>query len=219
MTNHLASAVLLGLAMAPLGCWSPEVLPPPAAPTKEMPPVRADFGPLAPGRQWVVLDTPDDVAHVTKEVEGLQTAYGNSIYKDVCVTPCVVDLKSGKQTLLFASTKDPFRAGSVRLQLGDDPLIVRHLMPESRPSSAAGGILIATGVLMGIIGGIMAPVTYAKGDQNGLPLVGLGVLGVGAVLTAIGIPLNYTGRGWSKPGATTWWTVPRGGTTPSSVEP
>ncbi len=218
MLNHVASALLLALTMAPLGCWQAGVLPAPVAPTKEMPLVRADFGPLPPGRQWVVLDTPGDVAKVTKGVEGLETAYGNPIYKDVCVTPCAVDLESGKQTLFLGSTLDPYRSSSLKLQLGDDPLIVRHVMPLRRDKNISGGALIATGILFGLIGGIMTPVTLAAHDPQ-LPVVGGALLGTAALLVALGVPLNYAGRGWSKPGATTWWTVPRGGATPSSVQP
>jgi hypothetical protein len=158
------------------------------------------------------------VAKVTRGVEGLETGYGTSIYKDVCVTPCAVDLKYGKQTLSFVSTLDPNRSSALTLHLGDDPLIVRHVMSTGQAKNISGGALIATGILFGLIGGIMTPVTLAKHDPQ-LPVVGGALLGAGALLVAIGIPLNYTGRGWSKPGATTWWTVPRGGATPSSVDP
>jgi hypothetical protein len=163
------------------------------------------------------LDTPGDPARVTRRVEGASTSDGDSVYREVCVTPCVVDLKYGKQTLSFVSTPKQDRSSTLTLQVGDDPLIVRHVMPDGRPKSLVGGVFVALGLVAAPIGGIMTPVGFAKHDQA-LQVGGLVTLGLGALFVAVGLPVAYAGRGWRVPGATTWWTIPRGGTTPSSVE-
>ena len=93
-----ARGLLCAPGLAAVGCFSPVQLPAPADPTREVPSVGENLGPAAPGRQWVVLDTPNDTAQVSAVLGTVHTSDGdgNAITgeatRDLCVTPCVTDL-------------------------------------------------------------------------------------------------------------------------------
>jgi hypothetical protein len=244
MTRRVRSPVLLALALACSGCWQPDWLPPQAAPMNEMPRVRADLPTLPTGRQWVVLDTPGEMADVSTFGKaappvGRTDKTASSDTNDfLCSTPCALVLPSAAQDLRFKSVVNATRFGALRLRLDDalradakpedvpivklpqngDPLVVRYVLPElhrSRSHTVFYGLSVA-GVFATLAGGFMA------GGSIGNPQVqgpGFGVLGLGVALAAVSLPLAYVTRGTYTPGALTSWTVTREGATPPPAPP
>jgi hypothetical protein len=234
----LAGAMLCGSALASAGCWSLVELPAPATPPQEVPGVGANLGPPAPGRQWLVLDTPGDTAHVatvTGTVTGV-TSGGHAVtgegLRDLCVTPCVADLRLGTHTLVFASDTNPGRHDRVDVQLQTEPLVVRHVIEEPAVGPMGARLMVLVGGSLLIAGAVMTPVGAAeKPIEPGGPgalgaqppktieYLGIGMLGVGAATVGLGIVLSYIGRGHHTPGATTQWTIPRSGAATSWALP
>jgi hypothetical protein len=145
---------------------SPAILPPPAPPPREMPAVRANLGAVAPGKERVLLDTPDDQARVSEITSHSQTVTtrGNVLESEhdrpLCITPCAVDLNLGLHDLSFQPTTNPRRGSDVEVQVQGDPLVVRHTMADLQtPNPVVKGIgigMIAVGGT-GLIAGI--PIT------------------------------------------------------------
>jgi hypothetical protein len=226
-------------ALSTITACAPMELPPPAPPPKEMPPVRTELGPAAPGKEHVILDTPGEQARVSELTSTSETVTRRGYVattehdRPLCLTPCVVDLKLGLHDLSFQSTTDDRRSSDVELQVQGDPMVVRHTMAETRtPHPVVQGVArasIITGVV-GVAAGI--PITLAgvfirntgtpstslvdgvpmqsqSPGPRGVETAGLATLGVGAGLVLIGAITGYFGRDEYTPGATTEWTVPR----------
>jgi hypothetical protein len=219
-------AVVCACGVSALACFSPAELPPPAAPAQEVPAAAANLGPAAPGRQWVVLDTPGDTAKVSTVVGSVNgtTAKGYEVTgeatRDLCITPCVADLRVGMHTLVFASTTDPTRSDRVDVQAQTNPLVVRDVMPQGGPTPTytAGVLTGGIGFALAVAGAVMAPVgahmkSVESADHLGTPSSGLedagfAMLGVGGAMMVLGVVLGYVGRGEHRAGATTVFTIP-----------
>jgi hypothetical protein len=239
MKMNPRNTALYGAALSTITACAPIELPPPAPPPKEMPAVRTELGPPAPGREHVVLDTPGEQARVSEVTSTSETVtrrgYVASTEHDrpLCLTPCVVDLKLGLHDLSFQSTTDERRASDVELQVQGDPMVVRHTMAETRtPHPAVQGVARAS-LLTGVVGlGAGIPITLAgvflrssgmpstrfvdgapmesqTPGPQGVETAGLVTLGVSAGLVLVGAVTGYFARDEYTPGATTEWTVPR----------
>jgi hypothetical protein len=199
-------------------------MPAPEAPVRDVPTVGARLGPAVPGRQWVVLDTPGDNAQVRDHLGDMTStdSDGNEIHGDatrtLCVTPCVTDLHMGTHTLLFASQNDPDRHDRIDVRLGDDPLVVRHLVEQKAPSQGGAALMDLLGGIALVTGGPLAGVG-ASSHERELEQAGLATLGAGAALIIGGIVVSYFKRGTHAPGATTQWTIPASGKRTSSAAP
>jgi hypothetical protein len=227
MANELrissGKAILVAaLGLSAAGCFAPVELPAPADPSRELPYVAASLAPATPGRQWLVLDTPGENAQVTKITGRVSTtdSHGNPIEgdatRDLCVTPCVTDLHLGAHTLLFNSTTDATHTDRLDVQLGESPLVLRHVVEQTVPfPSGAVGLDVWGSIFLGT-GVIMTPIGVQHGT-SGLEIAGGLGIGVGALMVAGGIVYAYVKRGTHIPGATTTWTIPRSGATTSAA--
>jgi hypothetical protein len=214
MKTHVHSALALVTSLTACG---PREMPPPAAPAHEVPDVAAKLGPTPAGRQWVVLDTPDDSAQVSSvsQVTGT-TPRGYEIAGEathnLCTTPCVVDLRPGPHTLLF-TTDDASRTDHLDIVVEDAPLVVRHVLERTEGRSAGGSILAGMGGSAAFAGGMLAllgQVTEnARGSTSGpgLKNAGLGLLAIGGVALVGGLVLQFFQRGKHTPAATTQWNL------------
>jgi hypothetical protein len=220
-----ASWLLVGASgLSAAGCFSAVEMPAPADPSRDVPYVAASMGPAVPGRQSVVLETPGDNALVQNLVGHMSTtdSEGNAIEadatKDLCVTPCVADLHMGKHTLLFTSKDNPLHHDQLDVQLGSDPLVVRHVIEQTAPSQAGAIGMGVLGFLGSVTGAVMGPVGAQHGDK-GVEEAGYATLGVSGALFVGGILYGYFHRGTHTPGATTQWTIPRSGQPTASAPP
>jgi hypothetical protein len=191
--------MLAATGFASAGCWSPVELPAPATPPQEVPGVGANLGPPAPGRQWLVLDTPGDTAHVatvTGTVTGV-TSGGHAVtgagLRDLCVTPCVADLRLGMHTLVFASDTNPGGHNRVDVQVQTDPLVVRHVIeePAVRPVGArllaiVGAGLLVSGAVTTAIGAAEKPmVVPGPGGMSEQPPRTAGYVGIATLAAGL----------------------------------
>jgi hypothetical protein len=221
---QIVSVIACATGLASMGCSNFTVeLPPPAAPTQDVPDVGRNLGPAAPGRQWVVLDVPGDTATVTT-VTGA-TVRGYEVMETLCVTPCVADLRPGPRTLLFTSTTKPDGTDRVEVQVPADPLVVRHIMEQRASVSGAGvgfGVLGTLGLLAGAITAPVGAAQRSSGNSSEgqtVEMAGLATLGASAGMIGLALVVGYLGRGTHTPGATTQWTIPRSGGPASSLVP
>jgi hypothetical protein len=218
----------LGCCLSLLGCV--RELPPPEAPTREAPPVRADMGPPAPGRQWMILDTPNDrarVSLVTGTVSAV-TAEGDVITgdatKELCTTPCVTDLRVGDHSLVFESLTDSGRRGHLQVTpRADGPLVVRHVIESTQWNAGkTAGVVMLGAAVAGM--GVGIPLTLTGFGSGAHPSHGVGDAGL-AMTLASGVGLFFPGLFLiimsrdHTPGATTVWTLPKGGASSAALSP
>lgn len=205
-------------------------LPPPAAPSKDLPTdvdMPTDESPSGMGR--VVLDANGQKADVV-EITGASTAYAGNVRatvvasRPVCTTPCVVDLTYGSHPLLFQSVTDDERASIAHVDVGPRVQVVRHEIGERHPPSAigVGGVLLTTlGMVTAVTGGALwgggAIASSADGRTSSLESTGQTVALVGLGAMVVGIPMLILGRPSERPGATTQWTLPSGGAPPTQA--
>ena len=169
--------------------------PPPPVPGPVQPP-RFDT-PIPPGQGRVYLDVVDGptqvrVVHPVSE----QVPFGDgTFYEDTvleteqeCRTPCVLDLPLGHRLFAF-----PMHS-SLKEEVDDvwvspTPSLYRRAL-GSRRSGGAGFVLGVLGTTFGgtslVTGAALFPVGLAT-DKSGLTNSGAITLGIGAVLTALGI--------------------------------
>ena len=189
----LRSALILhGLALATAGCF--HELPPRATPGPVVPP--AATLPPAPGLGRIYVDVVDGPVQVrvVKPIRVTETVNDQQFESEeledqaTCTSPCVLDLQLGKHLLAF-----PVRgAGGVDVAsvIASRSPTVYRLALSWRQRGDAGFILGVLGASFGgasfITGAALLPTGLAK-DDHGLTLAGGITLGVGALLTAVGI--------------------------------
>jgi hypothetical protein len=184
------------------------VLPPPPTPGPvQVPRLEA---PIPPGQGRIYIDVVDGptnvrvVNWVSVQVTLNDFAYDDSVLetKAECRTPCVLDLPLGQELFAF-----PMR-GSRQAEVDDvsvspTPSLYRRAL-GSRRSGGAGFVLGVLGTTFGGIslatGASLLPVGLATG-QSGLTTSGAITLGVGAVLTTLGIWAIVENPAFVQPGA------------------
>jgi hypothetical protein len=166
--------------------------------------------PIPPGLGRIYIDVVDGPTNV-REVQWVseQVTLNDQVYEDSvldtlqrCRTPCVLDLPLGHRLLAF-----PMR-GSVQVEVDDvgispTPALYRRALGWRR----SGGALSVLGILGASFGGCslatgasLLPVGLAT-DNSGLTTSGAITLGVGAVLTALGIWAIAANPAFEQPGA------------------
>ena len=171
------------------------VFPPPPVPGPVQPP-RFDT-PIPPGRGRVYIDVVDGPTNVrVVNPVSVQVPLGDGVvFEDTvleteqeCRTPCVLDLPLGNRLFAF-----PMR-GSRKVEVDDvsvspTPSLYRRAL-GSRQSGGAGFVLGVLGTTFGGIslatGASLFPVGLAT-SKSGLTTSGAITLGVGAVLTTLGV--------------------------------
>lgn len=211
----VASKALFSLSVASLlatttGC-GPSVVAPPKAPDPVMPAtIDLPSRDPAPGKSRVVLDAADGERAAVSEVTPSGVP-GVESEKRLCVAPCVAELHQGVHVFRFADERDPSRQGTARVELGEQPKLVRHSMGRTKthPGLAAAGIILTS------LGGAAFGVAGAMGEMNdGHPTedqltTGWVSLAVGATLSLIGFPMIFASFPSVQPGATSEKTISR----------
>jgi hypothetical protein len=183
--------------------------PPPAVPPP-IQPARFD-APIPPGQGRLYVDVVDGPTYVrVVNPVSVQVPLGDDLtYEDTvletvqeCRTPCVLDLPLGHQLFAF-----PMR-GSPKEEVDDvwvspTPSLYRRAL-GSRRSGGAGFVLGVLGASFGgislVTGSSLFPVGLAT-DKSGLTTSGAITLGVGAVLTALGVWAIAENPALEQPGA------------------
>lgn len=222
MDRKIVIAGIVGVSLL-AGCGV-ERLPPPSAPTKEVPEnVDVPLEPPAPGTGRVILDTNGEKATAI-EVTGSMTAaaggYSATIVglRPLCTTPCAVDLPYGSHPILLRSVSDPTRQSETALEVGSRPKVFRHELGERKDGGAVrtvGSSLVGLGALAALTGatlwGVAALTNSASSDvapRSSLDSTGQAITAIGLGAVVLGIPLLILGRPTERPGATTEWSLP-----------
>jgi hypothetical protein len=187
-----SALILQVLALGAAGCI--HELPPRETPGPVEPPPATS--PPAPGLGRLYVDVVDGPTHVrvVKPVSVTETVNDEQFETEeledqaTCTSPCVLDLPPGKHLLAF-----PVRgAGGVDLAsviVSPRPTVYRRALGW-RQGGGAGFALGALGASFGgtafVTGAALLPVGLAT-DHHGLTVAGGITLGVGALLTAVGI--------------------------------
>jgi hypothetical protein len=214
MTAKRAAVLLVALLAA--GCV--QQIPPPATPDP-VPPLVEDLPPVEEGNGRVIVDVvdgPTDVMAFMRhslvvEVDKGKTLTASSVSTEtLCTSPCAVDLPLGRHTLAF-----PTRGGRGRLEVGQVdvgavPTVYRRAL-GSYESAGAGLVLGILGVTFGgmsaITGMVLLPVGLAN-ENDGMTLAGGITLGVGALLTTVGIIGIAVSPSTEQPGASIQFVLP-----------
>jgi len=214
MTVKCASALVLALLVT--GCV--RMIPPPATPEPIAPALEA-VPPVEEGLGRVVVDVvdgPTDVMAFMRHSLVVEVDKDNSFVastvstETLCTSPCAIDLPLGRHTLAF-----PTRGGRGRLEVGQvdvgaTPTIYRRAL-GSYESAGAGLVLGILGVTFGgmsaITGTVLLPVGLAN-DSDGMTLAGGVTLGVGALLTTVGIIGIAVSPSTRQPGASIQFALP-----------
>ena len=127
-----------------------------------------------------------------------------------CTAPCAIDLPLGRRTLAFPVF------GSRRLELdavdvGPRPTLYRRALGHRRSRGRRHAPRRIVGVTFGgmsfVTGAALLPIGLAT-DHDGMTLAGGLTLGVGAVLTAVGIVAIARSPAIEQPGAGTQYDLP-----------
>jgi hypothetical protein len=184
------------------------MLPPPPTPGPVQPPRFEEPIPPGQGRVYVeVVDGPTNVLVV--DWVSSQVTFGDMTFEDDeletkarCRTPCVFDLPFGQALLAFPMY------GSRQVEVDNvsvspEPTLYRRALGSRR----SGGAVSVLGILAITFGGTslatgaaLLPVGLATG-QSGLTTAGAITLGVGAVLTTLGIWAVVANPSYLQPGA------------------
>jgi len=229
MTRTLAP-LFLGLASIATPACSPRELPPAQPPPREVPTLPETLGPSAPGTSRILLDANGEPALVTERVASTEATgprggvIEGEVTRQLCVTPCAVDLTYGLHSIAFTSQTNPYRNGDATVDVRGAPIVVREGLGETRwphPWASTSGAL--TGLLgtLAIVPGLAlvgAGVAMGSGGSHNstsddLTHAGLITLSVGGVLLVSTIVLALIGRPEHVPATTTSWTLekPAGG--------
>lgn len=139
----------------------------------------------------------------------------------LCITPCAVDLKTGAQTLVFTSTKEPTKTSSADVAVPRGTTVVRHELGHDKPVSGGyvgGALLVVPGIGLTLMGGLVLALGLTsdpKFDETGRQLnnpktfatVGAVVSTVGLAALATAIILMVSNQPEKRPGATTTFRV------------
>lgn len=192
-----ACLALFGLALA---CGCNRQLP--AAPTPQpVAPTVASAAPLGEGEGQLyidVVDGPTQVQRIYMQPNAVTDNQGKTRYEFVespetlCdQTPCVVNLPLGNVVLGFPVTGNP-RATDVELvHVESEATVYRRALsfhkPVHRGSARTLGIVATSfGGMSMVAGAALLPLGLSK-DSSGMTISGAISLGVGGVLTALGI--------------------------------
>jgi hypothetical protein len=213
LSNALSA---LSVAVTVLGCTNN--LPPAATPEPTLPDGLAlpESGQPGLGRIAIATDVP---ARVDRLAHAEDIRHVGVIATLLCQqTPCEVTLPYGDYELRFTSVDDPGRTSRALLAVHGETGALRHVLGRNQGSSVIGPVVIGAGALA-LIGAIIAGVALQSppdnpsngpsggppnGSNNPAPYIalgGLGVLGVGILLTALS-PSTH------QDGATTQWSPP-----------
>lgn len=203
------------LAALPFCAGCVHALPPPPTPGLVLP--VPSGAPLPPGRGRIYMDVadgPTDVRVVTPVA--VEEAVGDEVYDETvfgtlqeCRTPCVFDVPLGYHLFAF-----PMRGeGGLeveRLAVTSDPTLYRRALGW-RQSGGAGMVLGVLGTTFGgmslATGATFLPIGLAT-DKRGFTTAGAITLGVGAVLTAVGIWAIRANPEQVQPGAGAQYPLP-----------
>ncbi len=202
------SFVACGAVM--LCACSVERLPPPQAPTRDVPEtVVVPIAAPPPGTGRVLLEANGEAAHVV-EVSATDDPAVVGV-RPVCTTPCVVDLPYGPHPLVFRSKQDPDRESETEVEIGPRPKIVRHALGERHDGGAAytlGVVMLVLGSVAATTGGILWS-AGAAGRSDALTPSAQSLTVAGGTTALLGLPLLLASRPTERPGATTEWALPR----------
>lgn len=216
-TALFASALLVA------GCGAQQ-LPPPPAPSREIPELDLPEGPPAAGTGRVIVDTNGEKARVS-EIRSVATAVAHTgghtttivDVRPLCTTPCVVDLPYGTHPLVLQSMADESRQSTAELDVGPRPKIFRHALGERTDGGTAraiGTTVMGLGAVTAVTGAILWGVGALAESSDGRPssLVSPGqiTLAAGASAMVVALPFLLFSRPTERPGTTTEWTVPDG---------
>ena len=231
----VASVVLAAFTSAACGV---ENLPPPAAPDRIVPRIPVEPGPPDQGEGRVLVDASSGPAQVrivlnrgvtVAQMGGYVGTMGTMTTANLCAsTPCAVNLPYGQYELMFQSRTDEERQSSDTVTVGARPSVFRHELgrqEDPRGARQFGATAITFGVI-GLATGasfLFTSAVTSSNDSNGassstsstLTTAGIITIGVGAVLTALGIGLLIAGRPKVQPGSSVQWT-PDGASMPVS---
>lgn len=230
-SSKLGLAALGVFATFSVACGDVQ-LPPPVAPTKELPTppeLPDDRTPEGAGR--VVLDASGEKARVVEiagaTVESRGYQFQLVAQRAICAsTPCVVDVPRGPHRFVFVSHSDPTHMSDTEIDVGSRTKVVRHALGERiehgalKAGSGAALTLGTLGAITGgsilLVGAIVSSSPSTSDPNKGSGLVGAGgaVLGISAGVLALGITLGILGRTEVRQGSTTEWTLDDSGTVP-----
>ena len=236
--TFVVSVVLLAFTSAACGV---ENLEPPATPAKVIPRIPVEPGPPEQGEGRVLIDAASGPAQVrvvlnravaVAQMGNYVGTMGTLTTASLCAsTPCAVNLPYGQYELMFQSRTDEERQSSDMVTVGQQASVFRHELgrqEDPRAARAWGGTAMTFGVL-GLATGASFLLTSAlvnSNDSNGasssssstFSTIGVVTIGVGAVLTALGIGLLVAGRPKVQPGSSVQFVPggPGGGPAPST---
>jgi hypothetical protein len=212
-TAWIAAVTVVGCVV---GCA--ESLPPPERPEPTLPggTTQPESGQPGVGRIAIATDVPARVERLA-HAEGVR--HVGVIATLLCrQTPCEVTLPYGDYEVRFTSLADPERTSQALLDVHGASAVLRHVLGRHQGSSAVGPVIIGLGAVT-LIGGTIAAAALQSppdnpsngpsgappnGSNNPAPyiaLAGLGVLGLGILITAFS-PSTH------QDGATTQWSPP-----------
>jgi hypothetical protein len=200
MRMRMAVASLVVAACSACGA---QQLPPPPAPSHDLPSVALPELPPAAGTGRVIVETNGEAAHV-----GEVTL---ASVRPLCTTPCVLDLPYGAHPLLLRSTNDETRASAAEVDVGPRPKVFRHTLGERTDGGPVRPValsILGVGLLTAVTGGILWGVS-ASGRTGSLRTTGEIATGAGAGAVMLSLPLLFFARPTERPGATTEWSLPQ----------
>jgi hypothetical protein len=225
-----ATAVVMLICFGQAACV--RNLPPPPAPSQEMPKDVANVPPEVEGKSRVVIDVTNGPARVDEVLATAQSAatdgrhtyvsYGE-ITRPVCLTtPCAVSLDYGQHNLRLVSTTS-YQVGSVgTVDVGQNDSVFRHTMGEQSSGGAVHGlgataaVLGGVGVILGgsflLVGALSSSATTSpdgtsSSSGSGVTTFGAVTLGISAGLLALGIGMMIASPPTSQEGSSTQFSL------------
>lgn len=227
---HIALVVSI---LALTGCAA--TLAPPPLPSRTMPAVELPASEPSGGAGRLIVDAAGEQAKVSRVTEILEvhvvagriplTPKRGTIgfvrkTELLCISPCILDLRQGAHTLVFEAQDDPARTSTADVVVTARPSVVRHALGEEKPATLGyvggffsvfmGGGFVLGGAMMTGISAFAAESDRFDSRRNAsrgtFLAVGLVALGVGAVLTTMGVIVMQNNRPEHQDGSTVQWT-------------
>jgi len=219
MRIGFARFYLISCAFVQFACSERE-LPPPQAPSRDLPPVEARTDLPADDQTRLLLDAngePAKVSEVTTWSSSTAlistgahwgTAFGYSdLQRPVCLTPCFTDFAPGLHRLRFVS-EDGKRSGTADVQVGSHARVLRIALGRNEPTKGSQvGALVTTviGASMLLVGGLLVSSAdnIDASNQADVQQRGFTLLGLGAGTVLVGLPWFLLSRGVHQDSAVT----------------
>lgn len=202
------------------------MLPARPTPSRAVPRLPVDPGPIPPGNGRVLIDSDDGQVEVLEliarkriETSALFRQKDEPMSEQVrplCTTPCAIDLPYGTHHLLFQQAltdKEVTKDWEADVSFSEHPGVYRVTLQEKKipKLKKTGEIVTIVGSSIVAVGGTLAAADRDVGtpSSDGLLTASIATATLGLGMVIVGLVVENQNRGYIRPGSDTQFAMPK----------